>query len=97
VDVQLRHLRDRLAARGIGLSVSEAAKRLLAEEGYDPQFGARPLKRVIQQRIENSLASRILVGEFMDGDTISVDVSGGKHDFVFGKGRAAEVQPAGSR
>jgi ATP-dependent Clp protease ATP-binding subunit ClpB len=89
VDVQLRHLRDRLAARGLSLSVSDAAKKLLAEEGYDPQYGARPLKRVIQQRIENPLASKILVGEFVDGDTVKVDANTAKHDFSFGKGKEA--------
>jgi len=83
VDVQLRHLRDRLASRGLKLSVSEAAKKLLAEEGYDPQYGARPLKRVIQQRIENPLASKILVGEFSEGGTIHVDANAAKHDFTF--------------
>lgn len=91
VDVQLRHLRDRLAGRGLHLSVSDAAKKLLAEEGYDPQFGARPLKRVIQQRIENPLASKILTGEFVEGDTISVDANAAKHDFTFSKGREAAV------
>src|SRR5690606_35262721 len=62
VDVQLEHLRARLADRNLKLYVSDEAKKLLAEEGYDPTFGARPLKRVIQQRIENPLASMILKG-----------------------------------
>src|SRR4051812_17296595 len=87
VDVQLEHLRKRLASRNLKLYVTGAAKKLLAEEGYDPQFGARPLKRVIQQRIENPLASRILGGEFGEGDTIRVDASDAKHDFTFEKGR----------
>jgi ATP-dependent Clp protease ATP-binding subunit ClpA len=60
---------------------------MLADEGYDPAYGARPLKRVIQHRLENPLASRILRGEFAEGDTIRVDADGAKNDFTFGKGR----------
>ncbi|HEX8914357.1 MAG TPA: ATP-dependent chaperone ClpB [Humisphaera sp.] len=89
VDVQLQHLRKRLLGRRIGLSVTDAAKRLLADEGYDPQYGARPLKRVIQQRIENPLASRILRGEFGEGTTVRIDADPTKQDFTFAKG--AEV------
>ncbi len=88
VDVQLEHLRKRLGSRNLKLRMSEAARKLLAEEGYDPTYGARPLKRVIQQRIENPLASRILGGEFGEGDTIEVDVAGGKKEFTFRKGTA---------
>ena len=87
VDVQLDHLRRRLAARGLALSVSDDAKRLLAEEGYDPAYGARPLKRVIQQRLENPLASRILRGEFAEGETVRVDADPAKQAFTFGHGR----------
>jgi len=88
VDVQLDGLRRRLAARNMKLELSDEAKRLLADEGYDPTYGARPLKRVIQQRIENPLASKILSGEFADGDTIHIDVDKAKHDFTFRKGAA---------
>jgi ATP-dependent Clp protease ATP-binding subunit ClpB len=79
VDVQLESLRKRLALRNLKLSLTDAAKKLLAEEGYDPTYGARPLRRVIQQQIENSLATKILNGEFAEGSTIVVDVkdSGG--------------------
>ena len=86
VDVQLENLKKRLANRNLKLIVSDTARKLLAEEGYDPNYGARPLKRVIQQRIENSLASRILRGEFAEGETIHVDVDSAKHDFTFAKG-----------
>ncbi|HLL89994.1 MAG TPA: AAA family ATPase, partial [Tepidisphaeraceae bacterium] len=89
VDVQLGKLRKRLEARELKLALGDDAKRLLADEGYDPQFGARPLKRVIQQRIENPLASRILAGEFAQGDTIRVDVDAARHDFTFAKGAEA--------
>ncbi len=85
VDVQLRGLEKRLAARELKLEVTDAAKKLLADEGYDPQFGARPLKRVIQQRIENPLASRLLEGEFVEGDTVRIDVDPAKAAFVFDK------------
>ncbi len=83
VDVQLEHLRKRLASRNLKLRISDSAKRLLADEGYDPAYGARPLKRVIQHRIENSLASRILKGEFAEGNTIAVNVDAAKQEFTF--------------
>jgi ATP-dependent Clp protease ATP-binding subunit ClpB len=83
VDVQLDHLRTRLGDRHLKLSLSEAALKLLAEEGYDPAFGARPLKRVIQQRIENPVAAKILAGEYPEGETINVDVDTGKQTFKF--------------
>jgi ATP-dependent Clp protease ATP-binding subunit ClpB len=86
IEVQLNHLGNRLAGRSLTLKISEQAKSLLAEEGYDPQYGARPLKRVIQQRIENPLASRILSGEYAPGDTVSIGASSAKHDFTFSKG-----------
>ncbi len=62
--------------------------KLLAEEGYDPAFGARPLKRVIQQRIENPIAAKILAGEFGEGDTIVIDVDSAKHAFKFSRSAA---------
>jgi ATP-dependent Clp protease ATP-binding subunit ClpB len=84
VEIQLRYLRARLAGRNMRLEVSDAAKTKLANDGYDPVFGARPLKRLIQQAIENPLAKRILAGEFVEGDTISVDVD--REVFRFAKG-----------
>ncbi len=86
VRVQLDHLQNRLALRGLGLKVTEAAQKRLAEEGYDPNYGARPLKRVIQQRLENPLAGKILAGEFVEPDTVKVDSIDGKRDFDFSKG-----------
>jgi ATP-dependent Clp protease ATP-binding subunit ClpB len=83
VEVQLRHLRRRLSDRGFGLALSQAAAKLLVDEGYDPQFGARPLKRVIQQRLENPIAKQILQGAFEPGSTIEVDADPAKADFVF--------------
>jgi ATP-dependent Clp protease ATP-binding subunit ClpB len=89
VDLQVENLRKRLAAREIKLALSDAAIKLLAEEGYDPTYGARPLKRVIQQRIENPIASKILAGDFGPGDTIHIDVDSAKHAFTFARGKKA--------
>jgi ATP-dependent Clp protease ATP-binding subunit ClpB len=77
VGIQLQRLRDRLAQRRLTLDVTPAAAAALASEGYDPVFGARPLKRVIQRRIEDPLALAVLQGEFRDGDTIHVDALDG--------------------
>jgi ATP-dependent Clp protease ATP-binding subunit ClpB len=87
VDVQLEHLRKRLAQRNMKLELTDGAKKLLADEGYDPTLGARPLRRVIQQRLENTLAQRILSGDFKEGDMIRVDVDTAKNDFTFTKSR----------
>jgi ATP-dependent Clp protease ATP-binding subunit ClpB len=73
VDLQLERLRTRLAERHIVLELTDAAKEALAEEGWDPAYGARPLKRAIQRRVENPLALRLLEGDFADGDTVRVD------------------------
>ena len=76
--IQLRGLGDRLAARKLELHVSPAAVDLLAAEGYDPTYGARPLKRVIQHRLQDPIAMAILEGRYADGDAVEVDVSGGE-------------------
>jgi ATP-dependent Clp protease ATP-binding subunit ClpB len=78
VDIQMNRLRPRLEERHISLHLTEAAKDLLATEGYDPQFGARPLKRVIQKEVENRLARAILNGTIRDGDTVEIDAHDGK-------------------
>jgi ATP-dependent Clp protease ATP-binding subunit ClpB len=83
VEIQLENLQKRLAMREIKLHVMPAAMQLLADEGYDPAYGARPLKRVIQQRLENPLARQILNGEFAEGDMVQVGVDKSKHDFTF--------------
>jgi len=76
VDLMLGRVHAALGQRGMSLVATEAAKRLLAEEGYDPLYGARPLRRVIQKRVENPISSSILRGEFGLGDTIQVDAQG---------------------
>ena len=73
VDIQLASLRERLGQRELLLEVSDAAKEFLGEVGWDPQFGARPLKRAIQRHVEDALAKRVLAGEFLPGDTIVVE------------------------
>ncbi|MGN2393055.1 ATP-dependent chaperone ClpB [Pelomicrobium sp. G1] len=87
--IQLAYLRKRLAAMDIGLEVSEAALSELAKVGFDPAYGARPLKRAIQQRIENPLARLILEGRFGPKDLIRVDVSGGEFMFTKAERQAA--------
>ena len=75
VDIQLGHLRRRLADRRIALEVTDAAKTVLAREGYDPTYGARPLKRTIQRLVQDPLALKLLEHEFKDGDTVTVDAA----------------------
>ena len=84
VDIQVKTLRDRLAARHIDLVLSEAAMSLIAQKGYDPVYGARPLKRVIQQYIENPLSMDILKGNILDGSRVTADAEG--EELVFRTG-----------
>jgi ATP-dependent Clp protease ATP-binding subunit ClpB len=74
VEIQVRQLAERLAARRLDLQVTEAAKGWLAERGYEPAYGARPLRRLIQKAIGDALAKKLLAGEVRDGDTVQVDV-----------------------
>jgi ATP-dependent Clp protease ATP-binding subunit ClpB len=77
VGIQLRGLRDRLAARRITLEITDEAMSALAHQGYEPAFGARPLKRVIQRELADALAMAILDGKVAEGDTVTVDADGG--------------------
>ena len=81
VDIQLGYLHERLAEREIGIHLSDAARDKLADAGFDPVYGARPLKRAIQQQIENPLAQEILQGKFKPGDIIEVGVEDDRLDF----------------
>lgn len=72
--VQLTYLQKLLDNKDITLSLSDAALDYLAEQGYSPEYGARPLKRVIQKQLQNKLANALLAGEFLDGSTIQVDM-----------------------
>jgi ATP-dependent Clp protease ATP-binding subunit ClpB len=94
VEHQLGRLRGRLAERRIAIELSEAAKETLAEAGWDPAYGARPLKRAIQRLVENPLALRLLEGEFADGDTILVDARDGEIVFEKEPVAAAAVSAA---
>jgi len=76
-DIQIEHLRRRLAVQDMSIELTDAALDRLAEAGFDPVYGARPLKRAIQNQIDNPLVQRILGGDFGPGDVIKVDVSGG--------------------
>jgi ATP-dependent Clp protease ATP-binding subunit ClpB len=88
VELQLRRLRERLAERKLDLEISDAAKELIAEAGWDPAYGARPLKRALQRLVENPLALALLEGGFQEGDTIRVDASDG--DLTFERVTVAE-------
>jgi ATP-dependent Clp protease ATP-binding subunit ClpB len=94
VDIQLRSLSRRLAERGIELELTDAAKEYLAGRGFDPVYGARPLKRTIQKEIIDPLAVRILGGDFTPGDTVVADAHGGEIAFSRKKSRKAEKATA---
>jgi len=79
VDIQIEHLRKRLAEKKIDLDLTDEAKQLVAEKGYDPVYGARPLKRTIQKLIQDPLANEILKGDFKEGDHVVVDVDKDKN------------------
>ncbi|HXG42800.1 MAG TPA: AAA family ATPase [Dehalococcoidia bacterium] len=81
VELMLKDLRERLSERGLGLELTEEAKAALVREGYDPHFGARPLRRTIERRIANPLSLKILAGEFQEGDTVVVDYRDGEYVF----------------
>jgi ATP-dependent Clp protease ATP-binding subunit ClpB len=88
VELQLARLRARLADRGIELELTDPAKELVSEAGWDPTYGARPLKRALQRLVENPLALRLLEGEFGEGDTVRVDAQ--DDELVFGRAQAHE-------
>ena len=89
VDLQLTRLEKQLEQRHISLKVTEAARNAIAAEGYDPVFGARPLKRVIQQKIQNQLATELLKGNITDGHEVTIDFRDG--DFVFEENEPSET------
>jgi len=82
VEILVKDLQKRLAERKLGVELTEEAKSWLAKEGYDPLFGARPLRRAIEHNIENPLSTRLLKGEFKEGDTIIVDLADGGLTFT---------------
>ncbi|MBE9512677.1 MAG: AAA family ATPase [Chloroflexi bacterium] len=92
VDLMLKDLQKRLAEHKLGVELTEAAKSWLAKEGYDPVYGARPLRRAIERHIENPLSTRLLKGEFSEGDAIIVDLGDGGLTFNVGGKVEAVVQ-----
>lgn len=92
IDIQLRNLKTRLEERKIELSLTEAAKEYLANTGYDPAYGARPLKRTIQRELLDPLALKVLEGEFREGDTVEVDAQHGEIVFSRKERVAATAQ-----
>ncbi len=91
VSIQMLLVRERVATRGLDLEVTAAAEDVLAERGFDPVYGARPLKRVIRQLIENPMARAILAGEFVSGDTVHVDADPATNELMFQGRSPADV------
>jgi len=83
VDIQVQFLAARLRERKLDIELTDAAKELLCERGYDPAYGARPLKRAIQKYVQDPLALKILEGEFVEGDTVAVDTDKAEKEFTF--------------
>jgi ATP-dependent Clp protease ATP-binding subunit ClpB len=83
VEIQIKKLEKRLSEKRIGLAMTDKAKEWLAKEGFDPAYGARPLKRVIQKEIQDKLALKLLEGKFKEGDTVTVDVDSRKGELTF--------------
>ena len=89
--MQLGRLNERLAERGLALELTDGARELIAEAGWDPAYGARPLKRAIQRLLENPLALQLLEGEFADGDTIRAYATLGEIRFTAEEAPAVEL------
>jgi ATP-dependent Clp protease ATP-binding subunit ClpB len=89
IELQLKHLRELLAEREIAVELTDSARELLFREGYEPAYGARPLKRAIQRLVQNPLAQKILQGEVLPGEVITVDAQGGELRF----NRSAQMKP----
>jgi ATP-dependent Clp protease ATP-binding subunit ClpB len=93
VDIQVADLSDRVRERGIEIELTDAARELLGNLGFDPTYGARPLKRVIQKQLVDKLALRLLEGDFAEGDTVKVDARNGELTFE----RAKPAKPSEKR
>jgi len=94
VDLQMEEIRGRLGERGLDIELSEAAKEWLADEGYDPAFGARPLRRSLQRYVESPLAQKLLEGTFSAGDTIIGDLDSDEKGLVFARKEPVAEEPA---
>jgi ATP-dependent Clp protease ATP-binding subunit ClpC len=91
VDLQMKQIRERLSDHGLVVELTDAARTWLAQEGYDPAFGARPLRRALQKHIESTLSVKILQGEFNEGDTVIVDFVETEGVVFRRPGKSAEV------
>jgi ATP-dependent Clp protease ATP-binding subunit ClpA len=87
VDLQMKEVQERLTEHNITVELTEAARSWLAKEGFDPDFGARPLRRAIQKYVESPLSVELLRGKFKDGATVQVDVDEKKNTLVFTPGQ----------
>jgi ATP-dependent Clp protease ATP-binding subunit ClpB len=96
VDIQLESVKQLLAGKNLSMVVDQKVKELLAARGFDPVYGARPLKRLISELILNPLATKLLEGEYKDGDAVALSIDG-KGNLVFGKARGSEAKVANSR
>jgi ATP-dependent Clp protease ATP-binding subunit ClpB len=85
VDLQVNRLRKRMSEKNLSIELTDRAKGYVAEEGYDPAYGARPLRRTIEKEIQNPLALKLLEGEFVEGDTVKVDLDSKTGNLVFTK------------
>ena len=94
IDIQLERLRQNLVNRNIKFVLDDSAKQVLASEGYDPLYGARPLKRAIQTLIQNPLASKLLRGEVLPGQTVRVSADGDQMQFTADGDAATEAAKA---
>jgi ATP-dependent Clp protease ATP-binding subunit ClpC len=86
VDLQMNEIQERLSEHGLNVTLSETAREWLAKEGFDPNFGARPLRRALQKHVESPLSVSLLSGQFVQGDHIIVDLDAEKGSLVFRKG-----------
>ncbi|MFI4972460.1 MAG: ATP-dependent chaperone ClpB, partial [Hyphomicrobiales bacterium] len=93
VDIQLQRLERRLADRRVSLVVTEEARKLLAQRGWDPVYGARPLKRAIQRMVQDPLAMMLLEGKFSEGDSVEAGAKGG--ELTFSKAKTPVASRAG--
>ena len=91
VEIQLDLLNNRLAERKLSVKLDDAAKDLLVEQGFDPVYGARPLKRVIQRMVQDPLALKLLSGNFVEGDCIAITVDPQSHEITFSKTNNTEA------
>ena len=94
VEIQVNALAGRVRERGIEIELTDRARELLGNLGFDPTYGARPLRRVIQKQLVDKLALRLLEGEFAEGDTVSVDAADGELTFARGKPAQKRAEPA---